>query len=583
MKSRFSQKIYLVRFVSLSLVSFAFFNNCSAPMHSENSQATSASQQAAFKCTDRDLSSKTKNYILSKTQYMNTLEDLFGTPALAAITSELSTIADDSYNDDTNERLSTISSAQAIAYYDTAAALANYVISNTTRTQTVFGSCANLASPTATCIDTYINGFARRILRRPLTVIPEPVGVDAIEDEVEFVKKIMSTSGTYKENLKAVLTYHLSSPAFLWLLETGTTSSTGTRLALTPYEVSTRLAYLLTDSTPDATLTAAAQDSSILTPVGLQTQVQRLLKTTRGKKKVADAIKRWSLTDKVQDVTGLPTSLTTGVSTSGITAAIQSEVQTYIDHIVYQSSGSLKELMTSKLSFANHAGLATIHGHAPVVGGVPVTMSQRRQGILMRTPFLTWYTPRTNIILRGVAFQKRVLCNEIPSPNVDIVGDRDAHVLTDTDLVTVTNRAAVTYQTDAPVCMRCHSMINPVGFAYESFDSLGRIRTQEMLYDRSGNYVQSVPVHTNTQVPMPDGGSVSVSDAYDLITTLADSPEIAACVSRNVFRHFYEKKETQQDDCQIQDGFEVAKDPSLPLLNAIEKIFSANSLYYKEL
>jgi hypothetical protein len=334
---------------------------------------------------------------------------------------------------------------------------------------------------------------------------------------------------------------------------------------------------------PDAALTSAAQDGSLLTPLGLQTQVQRLLQTSRGKKKVTDSIKRWSLSDKAQDVTGLPTSLTTGVVTNGLMAAIQSEVQAYIDHTVYKSSGSLKDLMTSKLSFASHAGLASIYGHAPSSGGVPVDITQRRQGLLMRAPFLTWYTPRTNIILRGVAFQKRVLCNNIPSPNVDIVGDRDEHVLTDADLVTVTNRAAVTYQTDSPVCMGCHSMINPVGFAFENFDSLGRIRNQEMLYDRTGTYVRSVAVHTSSQVPVSGGGTVSVTDAYDLITQLSDSPDIAACVARNVYRHFYEKKETREDDCQVQDGFEIAKDPTQPLLNAIEKIFSANSIYYKEL
>ncbi len=552
-------------------------------MHSESTQSTSASQQAAFKCTDRNLSSKTKNYILSKTQYLNTIEDLFGTGALSAATSELSTVADDTYNEDTNDRLSTISSSQAIAYYDVAVAVANYVIANTTRTQTVFGACANAATPTITCIDTYINGFARKLLRRPLKVIAEPVGVNAIEDEVEFVKKIMATPGIYKDNLKAVLTYHLTSPAFLWLLELGSATASGSRLTLTPYEVSARLAYLITDTAPDAALTTAAQDGSILTPVGLQTQVQRLLQTNRGKKKVADAIKRWSLTDKTQDVAGLPASLTTGVYVTGLSAAIQSEVQAYIDHMVYTTSGSLKDLMTSKLSFASHSGLATIYGHTPAAGGIPVDISQRRQGLLMRAPFLTWYTPRTNIILRGVAFQKRVLCNEIPSPNVDIVGDRDAHVLTDAELLTVTNRAAVTFQTDSPVCMRCHSTINPVGFAFENFDSLGRLRSQEMMYDRSGTYAQSLPVHTSTQVPMPGGGNVSVADAYDLVTQLAESPDVAACVSRNVYRYFYEKKETPDDDCQVQDGFEVAKDPSLPLLNAVEKIFSANSLYYKEL
>ncbi len=564
----------VAQFILTSTIVLMTFNNCSQPLHTLKDSSRELSQDIAFKCSDQQNSSKTTNYILSKTQYQNTLEDLFGAGGLSAVAVPLSALAGDSNNADDNKRLTTISSSQAISYYDIASTLATYIVANNTRITNVFGSCAAGASPSASCIDGYLNGFAQRILRRPLTV-----------SEISFAKnQIMMTSGTYKENLKALLTYHLISPAFLWTLEQGTLNSSGARLALTPYEVATRLAYLITDSTPDPTLLAAAADTTILTPPGLQQQVQRLIQSPRGKTKIINSLLRWSLSDQANDVTSLPAPLLNGVSTSGLQAAMLAEVRTFVDHILYTQNGTLQDLLTSKLSFASHPGLASIYGHTPITGVDPATVSERRQGLLMKAPFYTWSTPRTNIIMRGVQFQKRVLCNEIPLPNVDLVDDRDAHVLTDAELLMVTNRAAITYQTDTPLCMSCHSTINPTGFAFENLDSLGRIRSQEMIFDKSNNFAQSLPVHTSTAIPLGiNQGDLPVADSYDFITNLANSPRAAACVTRNFYRAFYEKKETPEDDCQLQNSFDITKESQRPLLESIEKIFTSTAIYYKEI
>jgi hypothetical protein len=568
----------LTQFILLSLIVLTTYNNCSNPMQSSkgnsaNNSSSQLSQQAAFKCTDRTLSSPTKNYILSKAQYTNTIEDLFGIGALSSASAALSTISDDSNGADSHERTSTISSTQAMAYYDSAEAIASYVIASTTRVTTVFGACANTTTPAPTCIDSYLNGYARRILRRPLTT-----------QEITFAKLVMSTAGLYKENLKALLTYHLSSPAFLWTLELGGTSTNGTKVFLTPYEVATRLAYKITDSMPDQSLLTAANDGSIMTPLGLQQQVQRLMKTPRGKTKIINSLLRWSLTDNASDVSSLPAELLSGVQLNGLQAAMTNEARAFIDYTIFTANGSLKDLLTSKLSFASHNGLANIYGHTPMTTTTgPVPMTERRQGLLMRAPFLTWFTSKTNIILRGVNFQKRVLCNEIPAPTVDIADDRDGHILTEDELLSVTNRTAVAYQTESPLCMSCHRVINPVGFAFENFDSLGKIRTQEKIFDKSNIFVRNLPVHTSTSVPMPTGADLNVADAYDMVTGLAQSPEVAACATRNMYRYFYEKKETKADDCQLEDSFELVKDENKSLLQAIEKIFTAESIYYKEL
>ncbi|MBY0385299.1 DUF1592 domain-containing protein, partial [bacterium] len=321
----------LIKFILLSVVTLTTYNNCAKPMHTIGGSGSSFSQQAAFKCVDRNLTSKTKNYIMSNLQYLNTIQDLFGAAAITAASAPISTFGSDINDPDTHERLSSIISSQAIAYYDAAVAIANYIVSNPTRTATVFGACANLASPTASCIDTYISTFATRIYRRPLNA-----------NEINFVKnQLMATSGAYKENLKAVLTYHLSSPAFLWLLELGSASSSGQRLALTPYEVATRISYMITDSTPDSALLASAASGLIMTPLELQTQIRRLLQSVRGKQKIKNNYLRWALADQAVDVSTLPSQLINGIQTTGLQTAMLSEADLFVDYILFNNNGSL--------------------------------------------------------------------------------------------------------------------------------------------------------------------------------------------------------------------------------------------------
>lgn len=549
------------------------YNNCGQVMRSVEGESSNLSETLSFKCANQNVSSKTKNYVLSKTQYINTIEDLFGSAAITAAAAPISALATD-FNDEDNNRITTISPTQAQAYYDIANTIANYVMANNNRITNLFGSCAIATSPSANCIDTYLNGFAQRILRRPLTAA-----------EITFAKtKVMVTSGTYKENLKALLIYHLISPSFLWPIELGTGTNISHRFILTPYEVVSRLSYLITDSTPDAALISSASDGSIMTPLGLQQQVQRLLKTNRGKTKIINSILRWSLADKAEDISSLPSLLLNGLNTTGLQSAMLSEAHMFVDYILYTQNGTLKDLLTSKLSFASHQGLAAIYGHTPISGNQPVTVTERRQGILMKAPFYTWSTPRTNIILRGVNFQKRVLCNVIPPPSIDIANNRNALVLTDAELLTVTNRTAITYQTGTPLCMSCHSVINSTGFSFENIDPAGRIRSQEMIFDQTNNFAQALPIHSNTSIPLGgSSGDLSVSDAYDFVTYLSTSPIAAACVTRNIYRGLYEKKEEKEDDCQLEESFNLTKQYQQPLLDSIEKIFTSSSIYYKEL
>lgn len=567
-------------FLVCSLLILSMYGNCAKPSHTTNpnSAASAAVLESGLKCIDPKSTSGSGSFILTKSQYQNSIEDLFGTSILNAAAADISTMSNDGYDADTYKRLGTISSSQMDAYFNAALTVSEALISNSSQVTKLFGSCAHLTTPPVTCIDTYLNNYARKILRRPLTT-----------EEKNSAKALMAVSGDYKINLKSVLLSHLISPAFLWRLEMGSDTATvvNNKLSLTNYEIATRLAFTLTDSTPDDTLLAAAAAGELTMPIGVQQQIKRLLQTARGKKKIISLLLQWSKNDNVKGLSALPNETIDDLrlDMSGIESGMVKEASAFVEHIVFNLNGSFKDLLTSKLSFANHSGVAKLYGHAPIAsGGPPVTVTQRRQGLLMKAGAWTWSVPRTNIILRGVEFQKRFLCNDIKSPTVDISNDRDSAALSEDEILTVTNRTAVAHNTEAPLCMSCHETINPTGFALESFDSMGRIRTQEKIFDKRtlNTYVRALPIHSASNVPISVVHTADVQDAYDLVTKVVDSRRGSACFSRNLYRFAFEKKETKADDCQISDVHNIISQPNKPILEAIEALLMNQHTFSKE-
>jgi hypothetical protein len=524
----------------------------------------------SFACEDPNAQPMSLSYTLTKDQYQNSITDLFGANALTGLSEVLSTLPRDTFDPTSNQRTSTLSTEKIEAYFNLAKGIAANVTANSTMLTTVFGSCAATTTPAATCIDTYIAGFAKKIFRRPLTT-----------DEATYARSIANRGGDYKANLRTLLSLHLQAPAFIWRLETGNASqSSSTLLQLTPYEVATRISYMTTDSAPDAQLMQAADSGQLSTLTQVQAQVKRLMQTQRGKNKARANLLRYGRADKAEDLSTLPTELKQGVQTDGLSQAMVDEAAAYVDYSLYTQNASFKTLLTSKASFASHPGLASIYGHAPITGSTPATFPDRRQGLLMRAPFLAGNRLRTKLILRGVYFQKFALCNEIPPPSSVVADLREAQVFSPEELLNHTTREAIAYQTSQPVCMTCHTTINPTGFAFENFDPFGRIRVSEAIFDSTGKFVRTLPVDTNATVPI-GSNQVPVSDAYDLVSYLATSPDGAACFTKQAYRYLNEKRESADDGCELDKVHKIVMDPTKPVLDALTELIANNSLFVK--
>ncbi|MEM9188209.1 MAG: DUF1592 domain-containing protein [Myxococcota bacterium] len=522
-----------------------------------------------FACEDPAGQTPSPSFLLTKEQLANTLEDFFGRPALRAIEVGLSRHGAETYDEATHARTSTLETTKVNAYHDIARATARHVASDDQLTETVFGTCALEATLAAGCIDGFIDGFAVRILRRPLTT-----------SEHDFITMLAARDAPARQNLEASLAYLLQSPFFTWRLELGEDALPSDRFALTPYEVASRIAFDVTDAAPDAQLLAAAERGELGTQPEVEAHVRRLLETPRGRAKVVNNLAHWSISNTTADLSSLPEALTEGIEMDGLGEAMLEETRRYIDATIFEQGGSFEDLLTSTDSFATHPGLATIYEHDPAGEDAPATMGNGRHGLLMRSPALTWTGVRTSIIHRGVDFQTRILCNQIPSPNVDIVEAREENALTDEEAAVASNREVVAHLTSPDRCMLCHSIINPTGFALEAFDPLGRLRTEELLVDDEGNQMGAVMINTAATVPLPDGSELPVTGPAELVDYVATSSAGRACFARSIHRFVAERVESPRDECRVQAVHETLMN-SDTLVNALAALIAHESIFNK--
>jgi hypothetical protein len=151
--------------------------------------------------------------------------------------------------------------------------------------------------------------------------------------------------------------------------------------------------------------------------------------------------------------------------------------------------------------------------------------------------------------MKGVFIRKYVLCDEIPPP------PPGANAKPPELQPGMTTRETVEELTQMPgtVCAGCHAqLINALGFATESFDALGRYRTEQKFFDATGTPTGSKPVSTSG-VPHVTATEAPVTNAAELMQQIADSGKVEGCLSRNFFRYTFARwEDAQRDGCALE-------------------------------
>ncbi|HEX4922797.1 MAG TPA: DUF1592 domain-containing protein [Bdellovibrionales bacterium] len=497
-------------------------------------------------CTPGAGANATDTRRLTRIELSNTLSDLFGATVFSELSAPLSRLPDDLIVNDVDRFENRYTRDHLDVIADIAFAAAQSATATDARMNALLtpnGSCT-LATLTNACVQNFIRNFGLKAWRRPLSAAEETWALDAYNAGLNA-----------RDRFSALISALLIAPDFSYHWELGDGTGTNDEFNVSQFEVASRLSYKLWSTMPDANLFGLAAQGRLNDPAVLESTVTTMLASPRAQQKIREFFVFWLNT---QNIPGLPdnANFVSGVDTTGLRSEMKRELDEYVDYIVFSRRGNYRELLTSRVSFARTAPLAQIYGHnlSANPGLADQQMAVGRKGLLLRAPFLISGTDYTHPIVRGVQLRKRILCDTLGAPSPDAFLAQ-TQIVDANAALTMNNRQRITAVTSAPNCMSCHAAINPIGFALESFDTLGRLRTTEVNYDASGARISEHALDLRVDDLKVDFVSgESVGSAEQLVDLIASSSKGSICMSRQIFRYYNVRSEASGGDaCEVLD------------------------------
>jgi hypothetical protein len=466
---------------------------------------------------------------LSHAEYLNTVRDLF--PGLDA---SLPTLAPDPtpYGFD-NDADALRASALLVDQYSVSA---RRIAERVRERQVDFVPCA--ASEGAACGRAYIEDLAPRAYRRPLT--------SGELDELTTIFDTYLAAEGFDVALELTTQVILQAPQFLYRVEAiGPDGTPG------PYDVASRLSYLLWSTMPDDPLFLAAFEGRLATTAGIAAEVDRMLADPRALDGFMNFAKQWLNLSKIERTTKLDAD---GLDDT-LRAALAEEARWFLTEIIFARGGTLDELLTSSRGYVGPE-TAAFYGLPVPAEWQEVDLPPERQGFLMQAQFLTAHGHPNNPspVLRGLFVLQRLLCVELGSPPAGV----DMSIPEgDPDMGPTTNRQNYDRATSGEVCSTCHSVINPVGYAFEHFDTMGRYR------------------ELDNGLPIDDGALVQgeiLEGPIALAEYLAASDQVDRCVTRKHMIYALAGTDAVDDAClteDVADAFTASNGSLRELMRAI--------------
>jgi mono/diheme cytochrome c family protein len=324
------------------------------------------------------------------------------------------------------------------------------------------------AAEEAPCARQILTTLVHRAYRRP-------VGKTDIDDVWPFYEAGLAERG-FERGIQRALERVLVSPQFLFRIErVPPGAKPGQPFRLSSLELASRLSYFLWSSMPDDELLAAAESGALDDSRVLSREIGRLLADPRSDALVDNFAAQWLFLRDVEHRD--PDLFLFRDYDENLRRAFVTETELFVAS-VFREPRSVLDLITAHYTFVNerlarHYGIPHIRGS--YFRRVELPPNDPRGGLLGQGSILrlTSYPTRTSPVLRG----KFVLDNLLASPPPPPPANVPALVAPTADEgETLTMRAAMAKHRANPECAACHAQLDPIGFALEQFDAVGRWR-----------------------------------------------------------------------------------------------------------
>ena len=320
------------------------------------------------------------------------------------------------------------------------------------------------------CAERIVASLARRAYRRPVTdsdTVPLLAAYEAGRRE----------NPGFEDGIRWAIEALLVSPKFLFRVEQDPAGAApGAPYRIDDLDLASRLSFFLWSSIPDDELVDLAARGELRDAGVLERQVRRMLADPRAHALLENFAGQWlylrNLGSVAPDATRFPEF------DDNLRQALRQETELFIGSQIREDR-SVHDLLRADYTFINerlarHYGIPNVYGnHFRRVS----YRDDRRAGLLGHGSLLTVtsYPHRTSPVLRGKWLLENLLGAPPPPPPPDIPeldepGDAAAPA---------TMRERMARHRASPACATCHAKIDPLGFALENFDAVGRWRARE--------------------------------------------------------------------------------------------------------
>jgi hypothetical protein len=453
--------------------------------------------------------------------------------------------------------------------YDLATAIGVELTSSPGRLSALAGSCAtdgDSANDDA-CLDDFIRSFGEKTLRRAV-----------LDEDVAFYRSVAGSPPFDSEDWADIVAQLTAAPEFLYFVENGDVAEGADPdlYAVTAYELASRLSYHFWQTMPDDELLGLARSGELLDPAVFEEQVDRLYGDPRTTTTIRQFFSEWLHRDDLAQLNALiGTPAYDAIRgdftpTSELRQAMHDEVADMAMHYARSQPGTLDDIYLSPKSFARSAELAGLYG-VPAWDGTsepPDFTEPQRRGLLTRAAMVATGSANTRPIMKGVFIRRALLCDKLNPPPANVMATEPVPT------VDATSREVVEALTANGVCPSCHvAQINPLGFATENFDALGRVRTEEMLVDAlTGTVTGSKPLNTVAIPQVTPGDSREVADGLQLASVMLESGKPQACFARVYFRFTFGRTEDLDKDGCTLDGLHAPLKAGKPLAEVLRQV-----------
>lgn len=323
------------------------------------------------------------------------------------------------------------------------------------------------ASSVETSAREILANLTRLAYRRPVTE-------SDLDRPLEFFRAGYDEGG-FDVGIENALSAILVSPHFLFRKETTPDGvESGTVHALSDLELASRLSFFLWSSIPDDELLRVAEQGRLSDPEVLEQQTRRLLADGRSRSLVENFANQWLYLRNLSSI--IPNHRLFPDFDDNLRQAFRRETELFFESILREDR-SVTELLQADYTFLNER-LAK-HYQIPNVYGsrfrkVTLRPDDHRGGLLRHGSILTVtsYATRTSPVIRGNWVLENILGTPAPPPPANVPPLEDNNV--DQSLPI---RERLSAHRENPACASCHNLMDPVGFALENYDAIGRWRT----------------------------------------------------------------------------------------------------------